>query len=64
MPLSNVQARDLASVLHPYTPLHTLKDTGPLVLDHGKGVFVYDTQGREFIEGMSGLWCLVSAMLN
>lgn len=57
MPLSNVQARDLAAVLHPYTPLHKLNETGPMVLDHGKGVFLYDTQGREYIEGMSGLWC-------
>ncbi|MBB4303891.1 4-aminobutyrate--pyruvate transaminase [Rhodobium orientis] len=57
MPLTNVQARDLATILHPYTPLHTLPQTGPLVLDHGKGVFVYDTQGNEYIEGMSGLWC-------
>ena len=57
MPLTNVQARDVAAILHPYTPLHKLSETGPLVLDHGKGVFVYDTQGGEYIEGMSGLWC-------
>ena len=57
MPLTNVQTRDVEALLHPYTPLHTLRQTGPLVLDHGKGVYVYDTQGREYIEGMSGLWC-------
>ncbi|MEM7301860.1 MAG: aminotransferase [Pseudomonadota bacterium] len=57
LPLSNVQTRDLESVLHPYTPLHKLRETGPMVLSHGKGVFVYDTQGKEYLEGMSGLWC-------
>lgn len=57
MPLSNVQVRDLEALLHPYSPLHKLSEKGPLVLDHGKGVHVYDTQGREYIEGMSGLWC-------
>ena len=56
-PLSNLQTRDLASVLHPYTPLHKIHETGPMIMDHGKGVFVYDTQGNEYIEGMSGLWC-------
>lgn len=56
-PLSNVQKRDIESVLHPYTPLHKLSENGPLVIDHGKGVFVYDTQGNEYIEGMAGLWC-------
>ncbi|SON54759.1 Adenosylmethionine-8-amino-7-oxononanoate aminotransferase [Hartmannibacter diazotrophicus] len=57
MPLTNVQARDLDAVIHPYTPLHKIREIGPLVLDHGKGVYVYDTQGKEYIEGMSGLWC-------
>lgn len=56
-PLSNLQARDIDSVLHPYTPIHKLKTNGPLVISHGKGVYVYDTQGRGYIEGMSGLWC-------
>ncbi|MBA5776352.1 aminotransferase class III-fold pyridoxal phosphate-dependent enzyme [Stappia sp. F7233] len=57
MPLTNVQTRDVEALLHPYTALHKLRETGPLVLDHGKGVYVYDTQGKEYIEGMSGLWC-------
>lgn len=56
-PLTNLQARDINAVLHPYTPIHKLKTNGPLVISHGKGVYVYDTQGKEYIEGMSGLWC-------
>jgi 4-aminobutyrate--pyruvate transaminase len=56
-PLSNIQARDVEALLHPYTPLHRLRETGPLVIERGKGVFVYDTRGKEYIEGMSGLWC-------
>ncbi len=56
-PLSNVQKRDIEAILHPYTPLHTLPDTGALVIGRGQGVFIYDTQGKEYIEGMSGLWC-------
>ncbi|WP_181705810.1 aminotransferase [Chthonobacter rhizosphaerae] len=57
MPLTNVQTRDVDAVLHPYTPLHTLRQIGPLVLESGKGVYVYDTHGKEYIEGMAGLWC-------
>lgn len=56
-PLSNVQQRDVDALLHPYTPLHTLQENGPLVVERGQGVFIYDTQGNEYIEGMSGLWC-------
>ena len=56
-PLTNLQTRDVEALLHPYTPLHTLRTNGPTVMERGKGVFVYDTQGRGYIEGMSGLWC-------
>ena len=56
-PLTNLQARDLDSVLHPYSPLHKLRESGPLIIASGKGVFITDTQGNEYIEGMAGLWC-------
>ncbi|MGH6859006.1 MAG: aminotransferase [Phyllobacterium sp.] len=57
LPLTNVQQRDANAILHPYTPIHKLQENGPLVMGHGKGVYLYDTQGKEYIEGMSGLWC-------
>jgi 4-aminobutyrate--pyruvate transaminase len=56
MPLTNAQMRDVQSVLHPYTNLVKLRETGPLVIDHGKGVHVYDDQGKEYIDAMAGLW--------
>src|SRR5690606_19656268 len=33
------------------------KTTGTLVIERGEGVYVYDTHGKAYIEGMSGLWC-------
>ncbi len=57
MPLSNAQARDVQSLLHPYTNLLKLRETGPLVIERGKGVWVYDETGKDYIEGMAGLWC-------
>ncbi len=50
-------ARDVANVLHPLTNLAMLKEKGPLIIERGKGIYVYDDQGREYIEGISGLWC-------
>src|ERR1700743_3045127 len=55
--LSNTQARDMASLLHPFTNLVALRQTGPLVVERGKGVFVYDGQGKDYLEAMGGLWC-------
>jgi 4-aminobutyrate---pyruvate transaminase len=56
-PLSNLAVRDLETLVHPYTQLAALRETGPLILERAKGVFVYDTEGKGYIEGMAGLWC-------
>ncbi len=58
MTLSNQQAADIASLIHPFTDLTALGQTGPNILTHGKGVFVYDTDGKEYLEAMSSLWCV------
>ena len=56
MPLSNEQTRDMQALLHPFAPLRLLDQTGPLILERGKGVFVYDAKGKDYLEAMSGLW--------
>ena len=56
-PLSNLAVRDIETLVHPYTNLATLRETGPLILERGQGVFVYDSEGKAYIEGMAGLWC-------
>jgi 4-aminobutyrate--pyruvate transaminase len=49
--------RDLAYHLHPTTNLRVLQTEGPLVITRGEGVYVYDEEGRRYLEGMAGLWC-------
>src|SRR6266480_3245887 len=56
-PLRNLAVRDLETLVHPYTNLATLRETGPLIIERGQGVFVYDSEGKAYIEGMAGLWC-------
>ncbi|WP_460450956.1 aspartate aminotransferase family protein [Alsobacter sp. SYSU BS001988] len=55
--LTNLQTRDVETLIHPYTNLATFRQAGPLVLESGKGVWVYDSDGKAYIEGMAGLWC-------
>jgi 4-aminobutyrate--pyruvate transaminase len=57
VPFSNTQARDMASLLHPFTNLKLLRETGPTVIERGQGVFVYGADGKDYLEAMSGLWC-------
>jgi 4-aminobutyrate--pyruvate transaminase len=55
--ISAAGRRDLTHHLHPYTQLRQLEQEGPLVIVRGDGVRVIDERGREYIEGMAGLWC-------
>ena len=55
--LSNMAVRDIETVIHPYTNLAKFRETGPLILDHGKGIYLYDPDGKRYIEGLAGLWC-------
>ena len=38
MPLSNMAVRDIETVIHPYTNLVRPRETGPLILNEGRGV--------------------------
>lgn len=55
--LTNFAARDVETVLHPATNLATHRTTGPMMLERAEGIHVYDSSGKEYIEGLAGLWC-------
>ena len=57
MPLTNLQARAVETLVHPYTNQATFRETRPLVFERGKGIYVYDVDGKAYLEGMAGLWC-------
>jgi len=50
--------QDLRSVLHPYTQLEKVREAGPFVLKRGDGIYVEDDQGKRYLEGVAGLWCV------
>ncbi len=54
---NSAASRDIASYLHPYTNLAAHEKTGPHIISKGHGIYVTDDNGRDFIEGMAGLWC-------
>ena len=39
------------------TNLALHEERGPLMIERGKGIYVYDIEGKEYIEGLAGLWC-------
>ncbi len=54
---NSAASSDRASVLHPYTNLKRFETTGPLIITRGDGIRVFDEDGKDYIEAMSGLWC-------
>ena len=57
-------ARDIAHHLHPYTNFKKHEQTGPLTIVRGRGVYVVDDDGKEYIEGMAGLWSAALGFSN
>lgn len=54
---TSAHARDIASHLHPYTNLAAHASNGPHIFQRGEGVYVFDDDGKRYIEGLAGLWC-------
>lgn len=53
---NSAEARDSAYVIHPYTNARKNETDGSLVLDRGEGIYVFDNNGKRYIEGLAGLW--------
>jgi len=49
---------DRAHVIHPYTDFSTFKEEGSQVIERASGMYVSDTDGREMLDGIAGLWCV------
>lgn len=52
------QAMDAAHYLHPFTDSRALAARGTRVITRAEGVYLYDSEGRRILDGMSGLWCV------
>jgi 4-aminobutyrate--pyruvate transaminase len=46
--------------LYGFTDLPSVHERGAVVLTHGKGPYVFDTHGRQYLDANSGLWNMVA----
>jgi adenosylmethionine-8-amino-7-oxononanoate aminotransferase len=44
----------MSAVIYPTTNFKAIEQ---LTIERGEGVYVYDSNGRQYLEGMAGLWC-------
>ncbi|MET4483604.1 aminotransferase [Bradyrhizobium sp. F1.13.3] len=59
--IKTIAALDRASVLHPFTQLKDFasgKAGDPTIITGGNGIRIEDAQGRTYIDGFAGLYCV------
>ncbi|MGA8261126.1 MAG: aspartate aminotransferase family protein [Arenicellales bacterium] len=55
---SDLKSKDIQYSLHPYTHLAVHEEKGPLTIERGEDIYIWDSEGRRYIEGLAGLWCV------
>ena len=53
-----IQRMDSDHYLHPFTDFKALGETGARVMVRGDGIYLWDSDGKRLLDGMSGLWCV------
>ena len=55
--IKNLDSIDKNNLFHPITNLKAHSSEDLLIVDRGEGVYIYDTNGKKYLEGLAGLWC-------
>ncbi len=53
-----LQALDRSHYLHPFTDHKELGACGSRIITHAEGIYIWDSEGKRILDGMSGLWCV------
>jgi putrescine---pyruvate transaminase len=53
-----LQREDSSHYLHPFTDHQALAAMGARVIVRGEGIYIWDSEGKRILDGMSGLWCV------
>ncbi len=50
---------DKQTIWHPFTQMQEWVPESMVVIEKGKGSYLYDTDGKKYLDGVSSLWCNV-----
>ncbi len=50
--------KDRDHYIHPWTDFSVFKEVGSDVIAESEGIYVYDAEGKRYIDGIGGLWCV------
>lgn len=54
--ISTLQRRDLNHVWHPCSQMKDYEELPPIVIKSGKGIYLYDENGKQYIDAVSSWW--------
>ena len=49
--------KDLEYIWHPCSQMKDYEELPPIVVDHGKGMYLYDIDGNRYVDVVSSWWC-------
>lgn len=53
----SIWQKDRDHMIHPYADFSRFHDSGSQLIQSGSGVYVSDDKGRQYLDGIAGLWC-------
>ena len=55
--IADLQQRDLAHIWHPCSQMKDYETLPPIIVDHGKGSYLYAADGTAYLDIISSWWC-------
>ena len=55
--MKNWSERDLEYIWHPCSQMKDYEELPPIVIEHGEGIKLYDTNGKVYYDVVSSWWC-------
>jgi len=49
--------KDLEHIWHPCSQMKDYEDLPPIIIDHAKGMYLYDIEGNRYVDVISSWWC-------
>ncbi|MDF2499581.1 MAG: adenosylmethionine-8-amino-7-oxononanoateaminotr ansferase [Anaerosporomusa subterranea] len=53
----NLLEKDLQHIWHPCSQMKDYEELPPIVVDHAKGMYLYDIEGKRYVDVVSSWWC-------
>lgn len=48
--------KDIKNIWHPFTQMKDYETETPLIIDRGKGIYIWDIEGNKYIDAISSWW--------